>query len=178
MCTHSSCTRSQGTWCAGIARPEPCSTSACQAASPSPVAAAPNRPQAASRSSRSSHSERGAPSSIAVSRSALLVYMGCSTPVRAQVSRFTRPSALRARWLSTCPLVQPGSALAALAEASSMDSTSSSRLAVARSAAPSPAAASRTASDSSARCCGTVTLVVCVCAPEFPTISPIQVIAA
>ena len=38
-----------------------------------------------------------------------LGYIGVSSPVRAQVSRLTSASALRARWVSTWPRVQPGS---------------------------------------------------------------------
>ncbi|ANZ38737.1 hypothetical protein BBK82_24405 [Lentzea guizhouensis] len=62
---------------------------------------------------------------MSASRSARDVYAWCSTPVLAQVSRFTSASALRARWVTTCPRVQPGSRLAPRTAASSSSSTTS-----------------------------------------------------
>jgi hypothetical protein len=50
-----------------------------------------------------------APASMSALRLSALAYMGVSVPVRAQFSRLTIPSALRAMWDSTCPRVQPGS---------------------------------------------------------------------
>src|SRR5581483_2699179 len=52
-------------------------------------------------------------------RSAGDAYIRASVPVRAQVSRLTSASALRARWDSTCPRVQPGSRAGAASRAGS-----------------------------------------------------------
>ncbi|EWC60515.1 hypothetical protein UO65_4183 [Actinokineospora spheciospongiae] len=46
-------------------------------------------------------------------------------PVLAQVSRFTRASALRARWLTRCALLHPGSRLGARNASSSSPATRS-----------------------------------------------------
>ena len=73
------------------------------------AAASANRAALCRRSAVSSAALRPAPASIAASRAASLGYIGDFVPVRAQCSRLRRPSAFRARWVSTCPRVQPGS---------------------------------------------------------------------
>src|SRR5829696_6805510 len=79
---------------------------------------------------------------MAASRSARLAYIWCSTPVRAQISRLTSASALRARWLITCPLVQPGSRLGPRTAASSSLSTAAVIASVATAVAAMPRLAS------------------------------------
>ncbi|SFQ24489.1 hypothetical protein SAMN04489713_12520 [Actinomadura madurae] len=52
---------------------------------------------------------RSAPASIWAARAVRLGYSCAGSPVRAQFSSRVPPSALRARWVSTWPRVQPGS---------------------------------------------------------------------
>ena len=42
-------------------------------------------------------------------RASTEAYIGVGTPVSAQLTRRSMPSAFRARWVSTCPTLHPGS---------------------------------------------------------------------
>jgi hypothetical protein len=68
---------------------------------------------------------------MSLSRRKALAYCGISTPVWAHSSRFTRLSALRARWAMTWPRVHPGSEEGSVTACSSRPRMVSSRRVVA-----------------------------------------------
>lgn len=106
--TQTSRARIHGTSDAGTVRPRAVRTRTSQHRAGSPAAAVAKRAPAACRSARASRLVRRVPASISAARWSVLAYIGFSSPVRAQVSRFTRASALRATWAITCERVQPG----------------------------------------------------------------------
>ena len=79
---------------------------------------APSRVALADRSACCSLIGRGAPRAISASLAAGVGYCGVYNPVLAQVRRLTLLSALRARWASTWPRVQPASREGAVTSAS------------------------------------------------------------
>jgi len=105
-------------------------TGASQAAAGRSAAAAANAAALARRSAASSAADRPAPAATPRARASSLGYIGISVPVRAQASRFRKPSALRAMWVRTCPRVQPGSRDPAAAWASVSPSAVASRRSV------------------------------------------------
>jgi hypothetical protein len=108
-CTHTSRQRIQGTSLAGTMRPCAVRTCAVQASSGSSRIAVASRPVAARTSPRRCAGGSAAASVMPASRASGEAYIGVSTPVRAQVSRLTRASALRATCASSRCRDQPGS---------------------------------------------------------------------
>ena len=109
-CTHSSLARIHGTSVAGIVLPCMLRT----VRRPGLVGHRLDRlgePGARPRRSRPAAppAGRAAVAAISASRTSREGYIGVSTPVRAQVSRLTSASALRARWATTCARDQSGS---------------------------------------------------------------------
>ena len=103
-----SLTRMNGTAVAGIVRPCMLRTTRVHAAV-SNVPSVRARDCAVARTSSSWTSDgRAASRSMSAPRASTLGYIGVSTPVRAQVSSRSTPSALRAMCATTCPFVQSG----------------------------------------------------------------------
>ena len=108
-CTHTSRTRIQGTSAPGTGRPRLVRTSACQASSGIARTASSSRTTPLRRSARSSAGGCSAERSMSSCRLSGFGYIGVSTPVRAQSSRLTKASALRAKCPTRWARVQPGS---------------------------------------------------------------------
>src|SRR5581483_612935 len=95
---------------AGCGPPVGRSTLACHCSGVRRAAASTKRCPASRRSVVSCSAVRPAPASMSLFRCPGFGYASCRSPVAAQVSRLRRASALRARWVSRWPRVQPSSA--------------------------------------------------------------------
>src|SRR5579884_3411058 len=107
------------------------STSASHCSGVRRAAASMKRCPASRRSVVSCAAVRPAPASMSLLRCPGFGYASCRSPVAAQVSRLHRASALRARWVSRWPRVQPSSAHGSRAAWSSRRSAVPSNWAVA-----------------------------------------------
>src|SRR5665647_1492702 len=114
-----SISRSVGNWPPSTLRPPRISTSACSGVPANPAAVAANCAAESLRSVRISCAARVAPAAMSASRASGEAYMALGAPVTAQLTRFVKPSALRAMCDRTCARVQPSHRLARLMASSS-----------------------------------------------------------